>query len=170
MFIDYINKKHNLKIINKANYSYSIFTCNNPNKPKKEPSHQIVLLRVNEYMNTCGKLIKQVVNSDFKNINNNEEYDKTLAFKIICDDLETDIGIVKNSWIGKDRGHNGIKSIVNALGNNNFEKIKIGIGRPSSHNPSIVSNYVLSKFTNGQIKVLEDTSFVKIENYLNYKC
>jgi len=64
----------------------------------------------------------------------------------LCDDLETDIGKVKFSVIGGDRGHNGIKSLITAFGGkNDFMKIKIGIGRPVTRNPDLVAKYVLDR-------------------------
>ena len=104
-------------------------------------------------MNISGPLLRYIINLDILKIN-------VLKFKVICDDLETDLGKVKISTISTDRwiiyiiimfirGHNGIKSIVTAFGHNEFEKIKIGIGRPNSKNPEIVSNYVLGEFSQG---------------------
>ena len=161
-FIDYMNKKHNLEIISASTYSYSIYTCNNPYKPKKNPNNKVIFLKVNSYMNTVGPIFKKIIMNDFK--------DKTQDFKILCDDLETDIGQVKNSITGGDRGHNGIKSIVSAFGHNNFEKIKFGIGRPESKNPIVVGNYVLSKFSLKELAIIEEQAFAKIEKYINTKC
>ena len=49
----------------------------------------------------------------------------------------------------KISGHNGLKSLNQALSSNEFEKIKIGIGRPNSKNPDDVGDYVLENFSNG---------------------
>jgi PTH1 family peptidyl-tRNA hydrolase len=162
LFLNYMINKHKLEEISTSSYSYSIYTCNNPYKPKKEPNNKVIFLKVNEYMNVCGPLIKYCIINEFK--------DKTQNFKIICDDLETDLGIIKNSWVGGDRGHNGLKSVVSAFGHNNFEKLKIGIGRPDTKDPDIVAKYVLSKFNLKEINFLEESAFVKIEKYINHKC
>jgi peptidyl-tRNA hydrolase len=45
------------------------------------------------------------------------------------------------------RGHNGLKSIFSCLKTNDYEKIKIGVGRPDTHDPEIVAQYVLGEFT-----------------------
>lgn len=112
-------------------------------------------------MNTSGNLFKKIMDSNEFEVKN---------FKVVCDDLETNLGEVKNSWVGGDRGNNGIKSFIKFYKNEDFEKIKIGIGRPNSKDPDIVGKYVLSKFRPNEIDVLESTSFKKIENYLNLKC
>ena len=53
------------------------------------------------------------------------------------------------------RGHNGLKSIVQQIKSNDFEKIKIGIGRPNSKDPDVVANYCLSNFPSGKNKNLK---------------
>ncbi len=45
------------------------------------------------------------------------------------------------------RGHNGVKSIYNVLGTNQIQRLLIGIGRPDSKEPDVVSDYVLGQFT-----------------------
>ena len=162
MFIDYMIYKHDLNLINKTLYSYAVYTCKNPNKSKKDPDNQVMLIKMKGFMNTSGTQFKAISSSITELENDN--------FKIICDDLETEIGVVKNSWVGGDRGHNGIKSFLKYYKNESFEKIKIGIGRPNSHDPDVVSDYVLGSFSKKDIDVLKEKSFSKIENYLNLKC
>lgn len=162
MVIDYLIAKNNLKQITTNDFSYAIYTCNNPHKAKKDPAHQLVLLKLNGSMNTSGlPLAKRVIAPEIFGVTN---------FKIICDDLETDLGVVKNSWIGGDRGHNGIKSLNKYFKNEDYEKIKVGIGRPTSKDPNIVANYVVGKFNNREIDLIKAKAYPKIENYLNLKC
>jgi PTH1 family peptidyl-tRNA hydrolase len=95
--------------------------------------------------------------------------------KILCDDLETEIGKVKFSLTGGDRyiefnffrGHNGIKSMVSSFGCNSFEKIKIGIGRPESKNPEVVANWVLQEFPQTHLEKIKSDAFPKIIKQLN---
>lgn len=63
---------------------------------------------------------------------------------IIHDDLDLPIGKVKAAKNGGAGGHRGILSIIEHLGNVNFSRIKIGIGRPSMGEP--IEEYVLSSF------------------------
>lgn len=99
-------------------------------------------------MNISGPDIKQYLNS--LQIETNSKF---LIIKkeliILCDDLETDIGNVKFSIIGGDRGHNGLKSLTTAFAKNDFMKIKIGVGRPNSTNQEHVVKYVLDRIPEG---------------------
>lgn len=77
---------------------------------------------------------------------------------VIHDDLDmapSRIKLVKGGGAG---GHNGIKSIVEALGTQDFMRLKIGIGRPGKggiHPDFPIENYVLSNFDDAEMKIVE---------------
>ena len=48
--------------------------------------------------------------------------------------------------------HNGIKSVIDAIGTSQFVRVKIGIGRPAPHQDS--ADYVLQTFTKEEIEIL----------------
>ena len=71
---------------------------------------------------------------------------------VIHDDLDLEPGRLRIKLAGGHGGHNGIKSIVEALGTPQFVRVKIGIGRPvPSQDPA---DYVLELFTNEELEVL----------------
>lgn len=78
---------------------------------------------------------------------------------VICDDLDLPLGKIRLRPGGGAGGHNGIKSIISALGSENFPRIRVGIGRPDlakqSDNEDIIVNYVLGDFTPEEEKVLK---------------
>jgi PTH1 family peptidyl-tRNA hydrolase len=43
-------------------------------------------------------------------------------------------------------GHNGLKSLKRELGGADFQRVRVGVGRPESSDPEIVSGYVLGRF------------------------
>ena len=45
------------------------------------------------------------------------------------------------------RGHNGVLSVIGAVGGKDFKRLQLGIDRPSSRNPEDVANYVLTNFS-----------------------
>ena len=61
---------------------------------------------------------------------------------IIHDDIDLELGKIKLKKGGGDGGHNGLKSIIKLIGSE-FNRIRIGIGRPEKIN---VSSYVLNDF------------------------
>lgn len=97
--------------------------------------NDIRLLVPTTFMNLSGKAVAAI--SKFYRI----EPDEIL---VAHDELDLPPGSAKFKLGGGHAGHNGLKDIINKLGNNkNFYRLRIGIGRPSAnHN---VSDYVLGK-------------------------
>lgn len=63
---------------------------------------------------------------------------------VIYDDLDLEPGKIRLRQKGSHGGHNGIKSIIQHTGTQNFNRVRIGIGRPD---PGLaVPDYVLGKF------------------------
>ena len=60
---------------------------------------------------------------------------------IVHDDLDLEPGRLRIRPSGGSGGHNGLKSIIDALGTANFVRLKIGIGRPAPGQDS--ADYVL---------------------------
>lgn len=70
---------------------------------------------------------------------------------VIHDDLDLPLGKVRLRQSGSAGGHKGMKSIISALGSQEFCRIKIGIGRSkqdqdSKHDVDVVVDHVLSDF------------------------
>ncbi|MBM7641874.1 aminoacyl-tRNA hydrolase [Streptococcus loxodontisalivarius] len=63
---------------------------------------------------------------------------------VIYDDLDMEVGKIRFRQKGSAGGHNGIKSIIAEIGTQEFDRIKIGIGRPKQG--MTVVNHVLGKF------------------------
>lgn len=49
---------------------------------------------------------------------------------VIHDDLDLDFGRIRLKVGGGEGGHNGLRSIASALGSKDFQRVRIGIGRP----------------------------------------
>jgi len=72
---------------------------------------------------------------------------------LIHDDLDLEPGRLRIKRAGGHGGHNGIKSVVEALGTPEFVRIKIGIGRPAPRQDS--ADYVLEPVTREEMDVFE---------------
>jgi len=75
---------------------------------------------------------------------------------ILHDDVDLDFGRIKIKAGGGAGGHNGLKSITALMGDNNFIRVRLGIGRPSSD----IISYVLGDFS--QLEMDEITSIMEI--------
>lgn len=74
---------------------------------------------------------------------------------VVHDEIDFPFGRVESRLGGGTGGHNGLKSIRQALGTAEFRRIRTGVGRPDSTDPEIVSRYVLSAFSEPAAEVNE---------------
>jgi PTH1 family peptidyl-tRNA hydrolase len=81
---------------------------------------------------------------------------------IIHDDLDLELGKVKLKFGGGNGGHNGLSNIDEMI-SNNYNRIRIGISHPGAKN--LVSNYVLNKFTNDEMSLIETKLDKVTENF-----
>jgi peptidyl-tRNA hydrolase, PTH1 family len=97
------------------------------------------------YMNESGKGIKSAFTAWSKHMPAGEEG----KLVVIYDELEKPLGsvTVRTAQGASAKGHNGLKSIMAAMGNTSFARIGVGIGRPVSRASDDVARYVLKKMT-----------------------
>lgn len=110
----------------------------------QQPPMTYRVLLPDTYMNKTGESVRPFC--DFFSLEPEE-------LLLIHDDLELPFGEVQLRAGGGLAGHNGLKSIKQHLGSNNFHRLRIGIGRPTRGD---VSSYVLSRFSPQEEAELED--------------
>jgi peptidyl-tRNA hydrolase, PTH1 family len=74
---------------------------------------------------------------------------------VVHDEIDLPFGEVRTRKGGGLAGHNGLKSIKRELGGADFMRVRVGVGRPESTDPEIVSAHVLGRFREGQAQVKE---------------
>ncbi|OGR01385.1 MAG: aminoacyl-tRNA hydrolase [Deltaproteobacteria bacterium RIFOXYD12_FULL_55_16] len=97
--------------------------------------YPVLFVKPQTYMNRSGAAIRAI--ADFYQVDPSR-------IIVIHDDLDLPLGrarIMTNRGAG---GHNGIRSLIEHLGGNDFVRIRVGIGRPD--NTAKVSDFVLSRF------------------------
>jgi PTH1 family peptidyl-tRNA hydrolase len=65
---------------------------------------------------------------------------------VVHDEIDLAFGEVRTRLGGGLAGHNGLKSLKRELGSADFMRVRVGVGRPASTDPEIVSGYVLGRF------------------------
>jgi PTH1 family peptidyl-tRNA hydrolase len=63
------------------------------------------------------------------------------------DEIDLPFGVVQSRLGGGLAGHNGLKSLKRELGGGDFRRVRVGVGRPDTTDPEIVSGYVLGRFS-----------------------
>jgi PTH1 family peptidyl-tRNA hydrolase len=72
------------------------------------------------------------------------ELDRVL---VVHDEIDLPFGEVRSRLGGGLAGHNGLKSLKRELGSPDFQRVRVGVGRPDSTDPEVVSSYVLGRFS-----------------------
>jgi peptidyl-tRNA hydrolase, PTH1 family len=80
------------------------------------------------------------------------ELDHVIA---VHDEIDLPFGKVEVRTGGGLAGHNGLKSMKQGLGSGDFTRVRVGVGRPDSTDPEIVSRYVLGRFAEPPEEVRE---------------
>ena len=65
----------------------------------------------------------------------------------VHDEIDLRFGEVRTRLGGGLAGHNGLKSLARELGGPDFHRVRIGVGRPDTTDPEIVSAHVLGRFS-----------------------
>lgn len=73
---------------------------------------------------------------------------------VVSDDISLDVGRLRIRRKGSDGGHNGLKSIIYLLNNDNFARIKVGVGK-KPHPDYDLAAWVLSRFKNDEVDNLK---------------
>ena len=149
--VEYGKTRHNMgfNTINKIATKYNI----DVNKTKFKgiygtgmiENEKVILLKPQTYMNLSGESVKPYV--DFYKI----EKENIL---VIYDDMDIEPGKIKIRKKGSSGGHNGMKSIIQMVGTEDFPRIRIGIGRPEHNGDEI--NHVIGAIPEEQIPLLDE--------------
>ncbi len=81
----------------------------------------VVLAKPRCYMNESGRQVGPL--AKFYSV-------PTADVIVIHDELDIDFGRVRLKLGGGEGGHNGLRSVANALGSKDFQRVRVGIGRP----------------------------------------
>ncbi len=105
----------------------------------------LVLLKPNTYVNLSGKAVRYWMQQ--------EKIPKENIL-VIVDDLALSFGAVRMRQKGSDAGHNGMKNIQEVLGDNNYARVRFGIGNNYSRGKQI--DFVLGKWDGEEGRVLPE--------------
>jgi PTH1 family peptidyl-tRNA hydrolase len=65
----------------------------------------------------------------------------------VHDEIDLPFGRIEVRLGGGLAGHNGLKSLKEGLGSADFRRVRVGVGRPDTTDPEIVSAHVLGRFS-----------------------
>jgi PTH1 family peptidyl-tRNA hydrolase len=138
LLLDCLTHKYSLSWTKPAaRYRLSEFTLDD---------NRIVLLQPLTYMNLSGRALEEF------SLHHPFEPDELL---VLCDDFALPLGRIRLRRRGSDGGHNGLRSIVEALGSQEFPRLRMGVGPVPEE--AIPTDFVLESFE-GEQRLIADSS------------
>jgi peptidyl-tRNA hydrolase, PTH1 family len=105
---------------------------------------QVAILCPQTYMNEAGRSVGPARGA-FK-----LALDRVL---VVHDEIDLPFGEIRTRLGGGLAGHNGLKSLKRELGGTDFMRVRVGVGRPDTTDPEVVSAYVLGRFAESPAEV-----------------
>lgn len=107
---------------------------------------KVILVKPQTYMNLSGESVRGIL--DYYKV------DPETELLVIFDDISLDVGQLRIRKKGSAGGHNGIKNIIQHLGTNVFQRIKVGVGeKPKDYD---LADYVLGHFSKAEKEWMEE--------------
>jgi peptidyl-tRNA hydrolase, PTH1 family len=159
----YKNTRHNVGFLS-LDYllSFDGFMTARPGKEFKSEvwtwqneTEKVLFIKPQTYMNDSGQALKLFCN--FYKM----DFEKDIL--IIHDELDLPFGGLKLSLNSSAAGHNGVQSIIDNLGTQNFQRLRIGIESRLSREEMPTENFVLQNFTEDETIKLSEDIFPKIK-------
>lgn len=112
----------------------------------------VLYLLPKTYMNLSGNAVIEMMN--FYKLTNKD-------ILVIYDDATIEFGTFKLKKNGSFGGHNGIKSIINRIGTDVFDRLKVGVGPVPQLIP--IDSFVLGNFTNDELTNINKMAKVAVD-------
>lgn len=114
-------------------------------KARKAGNSEILIFKPQVFMNLSGYSLEKIKDRFSLNFSD---------ILVICDDLNLPLGKIRMRLRGGAGGHNGLKSIIDSFQTEQFPRLRIGLGEAVQEKD--VSEFVLSKFSGDEKKVIKD--------------
>ena len=114
---------------------------------------KVLFVKPQTFMNNSGEAVGKI--ASYYHIS-------SFDIMVVHDDMDIELGHFKIKDHGRSGGHNGIKSIIDSLGTDNFVRLKVGIG----HSLDDTISYVLGRFSKPEFEKLS-SNFKTYEEIVN---
>jgi peptidyl-tRNA hydrolase, PTH1 family len=104
----------------------------------------IRLIKPQAFMNVCGPVIARALQRHGAGPED---------LILVYDDIDLPLGAVRVRMKGSHGGHNGVRSVIDALGTTDIRRVKVGIGRPEHKGD--VPDHVLTVFDADELPAVD---------------
>ncbi len=105
-----------------------------------DPDERVLLVKPMKYMNLSGGPVRAALRQTGA--------DPAEDLLVVTDDVDLPLGRLRLRREGSAGGHNGLRDIIASLGSNEFNRLRVGIGRPGSSRVTV--DHVLATFKPGE--------------------
>ena len=99
----------------------------------RRPDERVLLVKPIRYMNASGPPLRAAIHQT--------DVDVTTDLLVVTDDIDLPLGRVRLRRSGSAGGHNGLRSLIDALGTDEFNRLRVGVGRAGT-----AAGHVLATF------------------------
>jgi PTH1 family peptidyl-tRNA hydrolase len=138
-------------------FKSEMFVC------KHDKCEKVVFLKPQTYMNDSGQALKIICNF--------YKMDLSKDLLVIHDDTDLPLGDIRATGSSSSAGHNGVQSIIDNIGTQDFHRIRIGVEARQSRGDLPTDAFVLQNFSDDELAKLLKEVFPKvkteIEKFIN---
>lgn len=135
--LDRLAERHNGRIANRQ--------CKAATGRIRIGDHDVLLAKPETYMNLSGTSVAELVDE--------YEVEPTQDLIVVYDEADLPLGVLRIRERGSSAGHNGIASVMGALGTQEIKRVRIGIAPEHTRN---LSKYVLSPIKKSQYAAFDE--------------
>ena len=114
----------------------------------------VILAKPQTFMNLSGKAVKEMV-----------KFFPDFHLVVVHDELDFPLGTIKIMKNISSAGHNGVQSVIDELGTQDFVRIRLGVNNPETKGQTPPDDYVLGKFAKAE-KSLANEMLIKARQAL----
>lgn len=151
--VDNLSRRHNINL-NKQKFN-SMYGEGRINGEK------VILLKPLTYMNKSGLAVSEVIN--FYKVHLKDVI-------IVVDDIDIKFATIRIKQKGSAGSHNGLKSVINSIGDNNIPRLKIGVGNKKNAEQDL-ADFVMGKFDKLEYPEIKETinhATLALEDWIKY--
>jgi len=112
----------------------------------QDPMQRVLLVKPMRFMNLSGGAVKAAMRQT------DAAFEDDLL--VVTDDVDLPLGRIRLRREGSAGGHNGLRDIIAAFGSNQFQRLRVGIGRSGSTRETV--NHVLSTFRSDERELADE--------------
>ena len=172
-----------MSLFHRANYDLCIVALGNPGQEYQKTRHNTGFIMLDALARKCGVAIDRLKHKalcgvwqmqgmrillakpqTYMNLSGESVGEIARYYKIpperiliVCDDISRPFGKIRIRLKGSAGGHNGLKSIEQHLGTQEYPRLKFGIGDRPDHRMDL-ADWVLGKWSDEQVKTIEESA------------